>query len=155
MSFFTFLVCDISDSAKNFLNVLVYVETLRQYWIWFTDLFRLTSSLNTLGCAYEPRTFKESRTSTRHTPMVFKSKSSKVKLLITNNTFCIVQRATAQSKTGFFRHYGVAEAPTGFQAGWSDCMYFSLSFCSFCLLIWSFRVSFCTHEVTLPYWSSA
>jgi hypothetical protein len=26
--------------------------------------------------------------------------SSQVKLLITNNAFCIVQRATAQSKTG-------------------------------------------------------
>jgi hypothetical protein len=28
--------------------------------------------------------------------------SSQDKLLITNNSFCIVQRATAQSKTGFF-----------------------------------------------------
>jgi hypothetical protein len=46
-----------------------------------------------------------------------------VKLLITNNAFCIVQRATAQSKTGIFRDFGVAEAPPGFQAGWSDCMY--------------------------------
>jgi hypothetical protein len=27
-----------------------------------------------------------------------------------------VQRATAQSKTGMFRDYGVAEAPPGFQA---------------------------------------
>jgi hypothetical protein len=35
-----------------------------------------------------------------------------------------VQRATAQSKTGIFRDYGVAETPPGFQAGWSDCMYF-------------------------------
>jgi hypothetical protein len=35
-----------------------------------------------------------------------------------------VQRATAQSKTGIFRDYGVAEAPPGFQAGWSDCIYF-------------------------------
>jgi hypothetical protein len=35
-----------------------------------------------------------------------------------------VQRATAQSKTGIFRDYSVAEAPPGFQAGWSDCMYF-------------------------------
>jgi hypothetical protein len=61
---------------------------------------------------------------------------SQVKLLITNNAFCIVQRATAQSKTGFFRGFGVAEAPPGFQSGWSDCMYFSLSFYSFCLLIW-------------------
>jgi hypothetical protein len=37
-----------------------------------------------------------------------------------------VQRTTAQSKTGIFRDHGVAEAPPGFQAGWSDCMYFSL-----------------------------
>jgi hypothetical protein len=56
-----------------------------------------------------------------------KSMSSQVKLLITNNAFCIVQRATAQSKTGIFRDFGVAEAPPGFQAGWSDCMYFFLS----------------------------
>jgi hypothetical protein len=49
-------------------------------------------------------------------------KSSQVKLLITNNVFCIVQRATAQSKTGIFRDYGVAKSPPGFQAGWSDCM---------------------------------
>jgi hypothetical protein len=27
-----------------------------------------------------------------------------------------VQRATAQSKTGIFRDFGVAEAPPGFQA---------------------------------------
>jgi hypothetical protein len=67
----------------------------------------------------------------------------------------MVQRATAQSKTGIFRDYGVAEAPPGFQAGWSDCMYLSLSFCSFCLLIFSFRVSFCTHEGKLPYRSAA
>jgi hypothetical protein len=37
-----------------------------------------------------------------------------------------VQRTTAQSKTGVFRDYGVAEAPSDFQAGWSDCMYFFL-----------------------------
>jgi hypothetical protein len=49
---------------------------------------------------------------------------SQVKLLITKNAFCIVQRATAQSKTGIFRDYDVAEAPPGFQAGWSDCLYF-------------------------------
>jgi hypothetical protein len=42
---------------------------------------------------------------------------SQVKLLITNNAFCIVQRAIARSKTGFFRDCGVAEAPPGFQAG--------------------------------------
>jgi hypothetical protein len=43
----------------------------------------------------------------------------------------MVQRATAQSKTGIFRDYGVAEAPPGFQAGWSDCMYFALFFVHF------------------------
>jgi hypothetical protein len=43
-------------------------------------------------------------------------KSSQVKLLITNNAFCIVQRVTAQSKTGIFRDFGAAEAPPGFQA---------------------------------------
>jgi hypothetical protein len=86
-------------------------------------------------------------------------KSSQVKLLITNNAFCIVQRATSQSKTGNLRDYGVAEAPPGFQAGWSDCIYFYFYFlslfCLFCLLIWSSSVSFCTHEGTLPYRSSA
>jgi hypothetical protein len=55
---------------------------------------------------------------------VWRPLSSQVKLLITNYTFFIVQRATAQSKTGLFRDCGVAEAPPGFQAGWSDCMYF-------------------------------
>jgi hypothetical protein len=44
----------------------------------------------------------------------------------------MVQRAAAQSKTGIFRDNGTAEAPPGFQAGWSDYMYFCfLSFCSF------------------------
>jgi hypothetical protein len=51
--------------------------------------------------------------------------AGQVKLPITNNAFCIVQRATAQSTTGIFRDYFVAEAPPGFQAGWSGCMYFS------------------------------
>jgi hypothetical protein len=50
--------------------------------------------------------------------------SSKVKLLITTYAFCIVQRETAKSKTGTFRDYVLAEAPPGFQAGWSDCVYF-------------------------------
>jgi hypothetical protein len=54
-------------------------------------------------------------------------KPSQVKLLITNNAICIVQRTTAQSKKGMFRDCGVAEAPPGFQAGWSDCMYFEKS----------------------------
>jgi hypothetical protein len=49
----------------------------------------------------------------------FLVKSSQVTTVMTNNTFCIVQRATAQSTTENFRDYGVAEAPPGFQAGWS------------------------------------
>jgi hypothetical protein len=43
--------------------------------------------------------------------------SRQVKLLITNNVFCIVQRATAQSKTRNFRDYDVGEVPPDFQAG--------------------------------------
>jgi hypothetical protein len=39
--------------------------------------------------------------------------TSQVKLLLTNNAFCIVQRATTQSKTGIFRDFGVAEVPPG------------------------------------------
>jgi hypothetical protein len=35
-----------------------------------------------------------------------------------------VQRATHHAKTGTFLDYGVAEALPGFQAGWSDCMYY-------------------------------
>jgi hypothetical protein len=47
----------------------------------------------------------------------------KIKLaLITNNLFCIIQRATAQSNTGIIRGYGFAEAPPVLQAGWSDYM---------------------------------
>jgi hypothetical protein len=83
-------------------------------------------------------------------------KSSNVKLLVTNYALCIVQRARAQSKTGIFRDYGLAEASPGFQAGWSDCMFsLFLSLCSFCLLIWVFRVRFCTHKGTSPYRSAA
>jgi hypothetical protein len=29
-------------------------------------------------------------------------------------------------KQEFFRGFGLAEAPLGFQVGWSDCMYFAL-----------------------------
>jgi hypothetical protein len=50
---------------------------------------------------------------------------SQVKSLITNNELCIVQRVIAQSNR-IFRDCGVAEDPPGFQAGWSDRMYFSL-----------------------------
>jgi hypothetical protein len=35
-----------------------------------------------------------------------------------------VQGATAKSKIGIGRGCGLAEAPPGFQAGWSDCMIF-------------------------------
>jgi hypothetical protein len=40
-----------------------------------------------------------------------KTKSSQVELSITNNEFFIMKRVTAQSKTGIFCDYGVAEAP--------------------------------------------
>jgi hypothetical protein len=60
-------------------------------------------------------------------------KSSQVKLLITNNSFCIVKTSTAQSKTGTFRGNGIAEAPPGFQAG---CVHFA--HLEFCFLIWNF-----------------
>jgi hypothetical protein len=40
-------------------------------------------------------------------------------------------------------------------AGLTVFMFFFLSFCSFRLLIWSFRLSFCTHEGIVPYRSSA
>jgi hypothetical protein len=39
-----------------------------------------------------------------------RAESSQVKSLITNNSFFIVQKATAQLKTGIIRGYGVAEA---------------------------------------------
>jgi hypothetical protein len=71
--------------------------------------------------------------------------SSQVKLLVTNNAFCIVQRAAARSKTGIFRDFGVAEATPDIQAGWSGCMCFFLSLCSSCPLIWVFLGSFCDH----------
>jgi hypothetical protein len=47
--------------------------------------------------------------------MFFDRSDGQVKSLITNNSFCIVQRATAQSKTGIFRDYDVAEAPQIFE----------------------------------------
>jgi hypothetical protein len=55
---------------------------------------------------------------------LFHPRNFRVTLLITNNAFCIAQRATAQSQKGIFRDCRVAEAPPGFQAGWSDYMHF-------------------------------
>jgi hypothetical protein len=76
-----------------------------------------------------------------------------VKLLITSYAFCFVQRATAKSKTGIFRGNGVAEAPPGYQAGWSDCMYFLFSFFMFILFAHlEFPCKFLFHEGTLRYW---
>jgi hypothetical protein len=43
-----------------------------------------------------------------------------------------VQKQQRSQKTGIFISYGVAEAPPGFQAGWSNCVYiFSLFFVHF------------------------
>jgi hypothetical protein len=65
-----------------------------------------------------------------------------------------LQRATAQLRTGLFRGWGVAEAPPVFQAGWFDCMYFSIPLSvSFAHL--EFLYEFCTCEGTVPYRSSA
>jgi hypothetical protein len=61
---------------------------------------------------------------------------------------------SAQSKTGAVRGYGYAEAPPAFQAGCSDCMFFSSLFVSL-LLNWNFRVRFCTYEGAVPYRFSA
>jgi hypothetical protein len=37
--------------------------------------------------------------------------------------FLLCKEQQHSQKQDFFRDYGVAEAPPGFQAGWSDCMY--------------------------------
>jgi hypothetical protein len=70
----------------------------------------------------------EAKLSTRNVKPSFQIRcglqSSQVKLLTTNNEFCIEQRATAQTVTGMFRGDGEAQAPPGFQAGWSDCFCF-------------------------------
>jgi hypothetical protein len=69
--------------------------------------------------------------------------------------FALCKEQQHSQKQDFFLDYGVAETRSGFQAGWSDCVYSFSFFCSFCLLIWNFRIIFCTHESTLPYRSSA
>jgi hypothetical protein len=67
-----------------------------------------------------------------------------------NTVFCIVQRETAQSRSGMVRGNGLAEAPPVSQAGWSDFMYFSrLLFVPVAHL--EFQVSFCTYEGAVPY----
>jgi hypothetical protein len=40
-------------------------------------------------------------------------------------------------------------------AGLTEFIFLLFSLCSFCLLIWNFCISFCTHEGTSPYRSSA
>jgi hypothetical protein len=66
---------------------------------------------------------RESPTNSREAINIFSVYKSlirlkvKVEILITNNAFCIVQRATAQSTTGNVHGYGLAEAPPIFQAG--------------------------------------
>jgi hypothetical protein len=65
-----------------------------------------------------------------------------------------VQRATAQSKTGIFRDFGVAEAPPVFKpAGLTVCIFPRFLFILFAHL--GFPWKFCTHEGTLPYRSLA
>jgi hypothetical protein len=62
-----------------------------------------------------------------------------------------VQRATSQSKTENFRDYDVAESPPGFQAGWSDCMFYFSLFLFILFAHMEFRVTFYTHKGTVPY----
>jgi hypothetical protein len=38
--------------------------------------------------------------------------------------FALCKEQQRSQKQDFFRDYGVAEAPPGFQTGWSDCIYF-------------------------------
>jgi hypothetical protein len=38
--------------------------------------------------------------------------------------FGLCKEQQHSQKQEIFRGYGVAEAPSGFQAGWSDCMHF-------------------------------
>jgi hypothetical protein len=60
--------------------------------------------------------------------------------------FAVCKEQQQRPKTGTFRGYGVFAAPLDFQAGWSDCIKFSLYFFSFQLLIWNFLISLCTYE---------
>jgi hypothetical protein len=67
-------------------------------------------------------------------------KPSQVKFQINHNEFCIEQRnRTVENKN--FRCCGEAEAPLGFQAGWSDCKYlvFLTLFVSFAHLEFPFK----------------
>jgi hypothetical protein len=41
--------------------------------------------------------------------------------------FALCKEQQHSQKQEFFRDFGVAEAPAGFQADWSDCMYFFFS----------------------------
>jgi hypothetical protein len=64
---------------------------------------------------------------------------SQVMLIITNNLFCIVQRAAAQSKTGIDHGYGVTDVPSIFSSrlAWLYvffCFLFSFFVCLSCSL---------------------
>jgi hypothetical protein len=55
--------------------------------------------------------------------------------------FALCKEQQQSQKQEFFRDYGVDKTPPDFQpAGLAVCIF--LSSCSFCLLIWNFRVSF-------------
>jgi hypothetical protein len=106
-----------NEQAAAFFLVLALALFAYRPLVWHSKISNLTSnSSDNISCAV----IKLGSCINPPTPF----KSSQVKSLITKNSFCIVQRATAQSKTGFFRDFGVAEALPGFQAGWSDCIFF-------------------------------
>jgi hypothetical protein len=56
-----------------------------------------------------------------------KAAQVRVKLLITNNSFCMCKGRQRSQKQDFVCGCSVAEAPPVFEASWSDCMYFSVS----------------------------
>jgi hypothetical protein len=74
--------------------------------------------------------------------------------LTTSNAFCIVQRATAQTKQEIFVVMVLLKLLRFFKpAGLTE--YIFLFLCSFHLLIWNYRVSFYTYEGAVSSRSSA
>jgi hypothetical protein len=69
--------------------------------------------------------------------------------------FALCKEQQHSQKQEFFVIFVQLKLLRGFKpAGLTVCI-FCLSFCSSCLLIWVFRVSFCTHDGTLPFRSYA
>jgi hypothetical protein len=74
--------------------------------------------------------------------------TSQVELLITNYSIFIVHCAKSNSTVK-------NKSSSWLWCCWSTSGFSSRLVCSFCLLVWVFHVSFCTHEGTSPYQSCA